>query len=171
MKVKVYFGECYSLFWIVLFHLKVFLWEPISFVAIGRSRKEIYWFHIVCVEKRIRKWKSNKKKRWKRKYKVKIFLWAVISSDAAVPLEEVERKFIDFRLCLLRRESVAALLPGSVKSFKRKEAPEPSEKVSFCKSTNDRSRKLERDAWTRKKKYISLLIQGKRGLVKTKMTI
>ena len=70
VKVKMYFGECFSLFWIVLFHLKVFLWEPISFNAIERSRKEIYWFHIVCVEKRMRKWKSNNTKSWKRKYKV-----------------------------------------------------------------------------------------------------
>ena len=74
----------------------------------------------------------------------------------------MERKFIDFRLCLLRRESGAALLPGSVKSLKRKEAPEPSEKVSFCKSTNDRSRKLERDAWTRKKVEIYFSVNSRK---------
>ena len=74
----------------------------------------------------------------------------------------MERKFIDFRLCLLRRESGGALLPGSVKSLKRKEAPEPSEKVSFCKSTNDRSRKLERDAWTRNKVEIYFSVNSRK---------
>ena len=38
---------------------------------------------------------------------------------AAILLLEVERKFIDFRLCLLKGE-----LPRSVKSFTRKETPE-----------------------------------------------
>ena len=41
------------------------------------------------------------------------FLWLPLL------LLEVERKFIDFRLCLLKGE-----LPRSVKSFTRKETPE-----------------------------------------------
>ena len=46
-------------------------------------------------------------------------LYISISLVAAILLLEVERKFIDFRLCLLKGE-----LPRSVKSFTRKETLE-----------------------------------------------
>ena len=48
-----------------------------------------------------------------------LYIYISISLVAAILLLEVERKFIDFRLCLLKGE-----LPRSVKSFTRKETPE-----------------------------------------------
>ena len=86
----------------------------------------------------MRIWRKSNQKSVKYPESESVSVKGPISLVAAVPLEKVERKFIDFRLCLLRRESEWRFIAWLGWNFQKKGnerccEERSEEEVSVCK--------------------------------------
>ena len=91
-----------------------------------------------CVYWEMRIWRKSNQKSVKYPESESVSVKGPISLVAAVPLEKVERKFIDFRLCLLRRESEWRFIAWLGWNFQKKGnerccEERSEEEVSVCK--------------------------------------